>query len=479
MIEEQHCCIESVDGDLTLTSLAETYVNGQLVTSPVRLHHADRVIIAGTHYFHLHNPKDSGDSRKNVLLMNIIFLELSVNFVFNVALQLVDFQTAYEELRRVQEGRLQAAVLEAQEKTRKQLLVEMEELRNEAALEMSLQRHSYEDEIASLSRALELRQQQQEDVIDSPASPLLVTPTARSIAMCEIDAFFQDTNRKLEKQSVQCEQQSPFFVQTRLNEANVICRRLRAPYSFSRKETLDDDSLGPAVCVHDRSRNLFIKWSVAKLNEKLEILREAAEDDLPFPIDAVFDSEQDAWQVEEENQSFVVPYVRDRLENVLKRHDCNLTDDSRLSLDSTTRRRSSILLRSPPSNPASVYVETCRDSLLTIPQQGGIFSVVCNAVTQLGGMLINAERSALLAVRLTPVAYNILTVLPLLAQQEASDPQCHPNAKFDWLQLCSELCRKLQNATGYLLQVGPFSRVYYLITILVFYEGNTLFVCLS
>ncbi len=68
-----------------------------------------------------------------------------------------DYQTAYEELRNVQEQRLKAAVEEAQENTRRQLLSEMEHLRNEAALEMSLQKHSYEDEIASLNRALQLR----------------------------------------------------------------------------------------------------------------------------------------------------------------------------------------------------------------------------------------------------------------------------------------------------------------------------------
>ncbi len=58
LVEEQHGCIDCVDGVLTLRTFAETYVNGQLVSSALRLHHGDRIIIAGTHYFHLHNPKD-------------------------------------------------------------------------------------------------------------------------------------------------------------------------------------------------------------------------------------------------------------------------------------------------------------------------------------------------------------------------------------------------------------------------------------
>nr|CAG4634685.1 EOG090X03EV [Alona affinis] len=59
MIEERHCCIENLSGVLTLTAPAETYVNGQLIPSSsagVRLYHADRIIIGGTHYFHLHFP---------------------------------------------------------------------------------------------------------------------------------------------------------------------------------------------------------------------------------------------------------------------------------------------------------------------------------------------------------------------------------------------------------------------------------------
>ena len=64
MIEEQHGSIGYVDGALTLHALAETYVNGQLVNCPVSLRHGDRIIIAGTHFFHLHNPKDTADGRR-------------------------------------------------------------------------------------------------------------------------------------------------------------------------------------------------------------------------------------------------------------------------------------------------------------------------------------------------------------------------------------------------------------------------------
>lgn len=60
MIEESHCCIERSGDNLTLVANGETYVNGQLVSSlGVDLHHGDRIIIGGTHYFHLYNPSDA------------------------------------------------------------------------------------------------------------------------------------------------------------------------------------------------------------------------------------------------------------------------------------------------------------------------------------------------------------------------------------------------------------------------------------
>lgn len=101
--------------------------------------------------------------------------------------------TAYEELRRFQEERLQAAIREAQEKTRCQLLTEMEELRNEAALEMSLQKHSYEDEIATLNRVIEERNSQEE--VDSPPPPMV---PSKSLIWEDIELLLQDTQRKLE-----------------------------------------------------------------------------------------------------------------------------------------------------------------------------------------------------------------------------------------------------------------------------------------
>lgn len=70
----------------------------------------------------------------------------------------------------------------------------MEEFRQEAALEISLQRHSYEDEIASLNRVIKDRQQCNDTF--SPPLGCPTTPTTDS-KWEEIQALLQETEQKL------------------------------------------------------------------------------------------------------------------------------------------------------------------------------------------------------------------------------------------------------------------------------------------
>ncbi len=106
----------------------------------------------------------------------------------------MDFETAYEELRHFQEKRLKEAVEDAKEKARLQLQTELEEVRQEAALEISLQRHSYEDEIASLNRVLQDRDR---NGVISP--PLSSPPTTKSENWKELEEILLETQRKLEQ----------------------------------------------------------------------------------------------------------------------------------------------------------------------------------------------------------------------------------------------------------------------------------------
>lgn len=88
---------------------------------------------------------------------------------------------------------MQVAVREAQEKTRSQMLTEIEELRDKASLEISMQKHSYEDEIASLNRVL--KQQQNADLYSPPH--ITTFATSNVVSAEEIEAMLRDTQQRL------------------------------------------------------------------------------------------------------------------------------------------------------------------------------------------------------------------------------------------------------------------------------------------
>lgn len=70
----------------------------------------------------------------------------------------------------------------------------MEEIRHESALELSLQRHSYEDEIASLTKVLEERNRN-EVALHSTSFSIVSSP--ESTAWREIETILQDTQQRL------------------------------------------------------------------------------------------------------------------------------------------------------------------------------------------------------------------------------------------------------------------------------------------
>ncbi|MBN3299828.1 KIF14 protein, partial [Amia calva] len=63
LIAEQHCLLTNTNGNVTLTPVedAKTYINGVHLTQPVTLHHGDRVVLGGDHYFRFnHSVEQSG-----------------------------------------------------------------------------------------------------------------------------------------------------------------------------------------------------------------------------------------------------------------------------------------------------------------------------------------------------------------------------------------------------------------------------------
>ncbi|CAL4107573.1 unnamed protein product, partial [Meganyctiphanes norvegica] len=109
-----HCTINSDGNQLVLTPKpdTETFVNGKLVTDPTRLHHDDRIVLAGIYFFRVANPTE------NTSMVNKNKMDSSNQTS-------PDFFAAKEELLKIQEEKLRAEAAEAEAAIRAQLEEEL------------------------------------------------------------------------------------------------------------------------------------------------------------------------------------------------------------------------------------------------------------------------------------------------------------------------------------------------------------------
>lgn len=131
---------DSTDND------CETFVNGELIHAERQIYHGDRIVIGGSHYFRVSNPLCSRRSQSDV----------------------VDFQTAHQEILREQEKRLrmelmaekQAAIKEIEEERAKNELSYNEKV---ARLELEQFKYKCSQELVDAEKAV-LAQNQLDEI---------------------------------------------------------------------------------------------------------------------------------------------------------------------------------------------------------------------------------------------------------------------------------------------------------------------------
>lgn len=77
----------------------ETFVNGELIHGELQIYHGDRIVIGGSHYFRVSNPECSRRAQTEV----------------------VDYQTAHQEILREQEKRLRLELMVEQQAAIRQI----------------------------------------------------------------------------------------------------------------------------------------------------------------------------------------------------------------------------------------------------------------------------------------------------------------------------------------------------------------------
>ncbi|XP_076007312.1 kinesin-like protein KIF14 isoform X2 [Genypterus blacodes] len=333
LIADQHCVISSMHGTVTLTPIenAKTFVNGKLIFESTVLHHGDRVILGGDHYFRFNHPTEvqsgkrascwtsSGDGHK-------------------------DFEFAKNELLAAQRAQLEAEIEEAHVKAKEEMMQGIQMAKEVAQKELSEQRALYEDRIQVLERELNeenARKQRQELDQQRVASQMAQLKTAKMELEQEVDtqkkrlrlhmeAEAMEEHRvsqakivealeaektkigreleEMQKRRALREDRTPkvspqwdaMKLSLMIEEANKISAELRKHTVFSRHESYDMEKpeQGEELQVRVQNTKLGIStfWSLEKFQNNMAAMRELDQGDSTSKDDDVFYDPGDEWE---------------------------------------------------------------------------------------------------------------------------------------------------------------------------------------
>ncbi|KAM9324547.1 kinesin-like protein KIF14 [Gastrophryne carolinensis] len=355
LIAEDHCVITNIHNTVRITPTgdAKTFVNGLEISSSTILHHGDRVILGGDHYFRFNHPVEvqqlKGQPRTSTLTSE----------------RPKDFDFAKNELLTAQRAKLEEEIEEARLKAKEEMMQGIQIAKEMAQQELSSQRSAYEEKIKALEAELleETRKKQHQEITSKKAAckiqelevakvqlqheihvnkrrlemETLATKQAledHTVRHARILQALEDEKKKIEKevQMLQQEKQqsrersmsvppswNSLKLSVMIQEANTISAKLHKHTVFSRHEASDKENL-PCNSVQIQVQNLKLGivtfWSLDKFEYKLAAMKDLYENN-SLKEDDVFYDPNDEWE----------------------------PDISKSSLSNLSRRRSKSLLR--------------------------------------------------------------------------------------------------------------------------------------
>ncbi|XP_068734565.1 kinesin-like protein KIF14 isoform X1 [Montipora capricornis] len=163
LVAETHCVLRNDGEKVTVSPIgdAPTYVNGQLIVEETVLHHSDRVVIGGDHFFRLNHPIEV-KKRKKVSVSNST--ESGSSTERGVAAETAstvvkDYEFARNELAQAQDARLRVELEEAREEARikaqEEIVVRIQEAKEAAQQELTMQKQEFEEKVSHLHEVME------------------------------------------------------------------------------------------------------------------------------------------------------------------------------------------------------------------------------------------------------------------------------------------------------------------------------------
>ncbi|XP_058887746.1 kinesin-like protein KIF14 isoform X2 [Acipenser ruthenus] len=359
LIADDHCVISNIAGTVSITPVkdAKTYVNGILVSDSTVLHHGDRIILGGDHYFRFNHPVEVQSGKR-------------VSCWTGPGDGPKDFEFAKNELLSAQRAQLEEEIEEARMKAKEEMIQGIQVAKEMAQKELSDQKTLYEnrikalekelgeeaqkkklqelnnkkavskiEELQSVKTQLELKVQVNKKRLEMEAlatrqalsdhdtrhAKIIEALEAEKKKITEDLERIQQKRLQKEKGSVPQNTQPQWDsmkLSVMIQEANAIGSKLRKQTVFSRHEPADKESADDKellqVQVQNTKLGITTVWSLEKFENNLAAMRELDQGNAGSRDDDVFYDPNDEWEPDISASSTSSSFSRRRSRSLLK-----------------------------------------------------------------------------------------------------------------------------------------------------------------
>ncbi|XP_035996965.1 kinesin-like protein KIF14 [Fundulus heteroclitus] len=333
LIADQHCVISNIHNTVSILPLdsAKTFVNGNLISESTVLHHGDRVILGGDHYFRFNHPAEVQSGKR-------------VSCWTGAGDGQKDFEFAKNELLAAQRAKLEAEIEEAHLKAKEEMMQGIQMAKEVAQKELSDQKALYENRIQALERELnkenerKRRQEMDQQRVVSQMAELKVAKLElekevdsqkrrfrlhmeaqameeQRVCQAKIVEALEAEKRKIgqeleemqkkmalrEKHTTRdaSQQWDAMKLSLMIEEANKISVKLKKHTHFSRHESSETENVqhgGLQVRVQNTKLGIATFWSLDKFQNNMAAMRELEQGDSASKDDDVFYDPNDEWE---------------------------------------------------------------------------------------------------------------------------------------------------------------------------------------
>nr|XP_012314989.1 kinesin-like protein KIF14 isoform X2 [Aotus nancymaae] len=280
LIADDHCTIKNFGGTVSIIPVGEakTYINGKHILELTVLHHGDRVILGGDHYFRFNHPVEVQKGRRP-----------SGRDTF-ISEGSKDFEFAKNELLMAQRSQLEAEIKEAQLKAKEEMMQGIQIAKEMAQQELSSQKAAYESKIKALEAELAL-----EDHSIRHARILEALETEKQKIAKEVQILQQNRSNRDKTFTMQTTWSS-MKLSMMIQEANAISSKLKTYYVFGRHDASDKSSSDTSIRVRNLKLGISTFWSLEKFESKLAAMKELYESNGSNRGEYVFCDPEDEWE---------------------------------------------------------------------------------------------------------------------------------------------------------------------------------------